>query len=216
MISWQTPTPSSPENVWLGMTHLVYSICRRRIPSTPTVTVQYYRGAFISYHLISSDLVSSELRAIWNDPVRRGCDRSDKIVRDLFRSDWWWPSRTGSGRFTTHSVGMKWGQIRWSQMRRHETRRVIHYYVWAVINTELTKYCFVFFQSAGVDVVFVDHHRPSDSLYWDFALLLDPTGITEFTKSLLFKFNKFITTGWVMKIKACCADVEFLPTFSTF
>jgi len=38
----------------------------------------YFTCADGSYHpsrLISSDLITSELSAVWSDPVRRGCDQ---------------------------------------------------------------------------------------------------------------------------------------------
>jgi len=57
-------------------------------------------------HLISSDLISSDLSALWSDPVRRGCDQSYIELRTYFVS---------TGRSALSSDEMRSDEMRWDE-----------------------------------------------------------------------------------------------------
>jgi len=95
----------------------------RRLRSDLSVHITH----LILYHLTSSQLTSfypnwEAVSALWSDPVRRGCDQSDKTARP---TSFWLVAATAnwvaSQRTHYHSLHVKWGQVRCDEMRWDES-----------------------------------------------------------------------------------------------
>jgi len=111
-------------------TELLVTLSKRyRAMMNKNLVLEFSDVSVLITPLISSHLISSELSALSIDPLGR--DRSRTRQRDLLRSSWSQPWRTGSLYSTLSSDEMRSDEATWDEMRSDET--LVHFILyWAI------------------------------------------------------------------------------------